>query len=100
MARRCPVLAVVDDVQWVDASSRECIEYVPRRAGGPLAIVLAARDPWYLPERLRLPGLPVGPVDDTAAAELLRQRAPGLARRRPPLAWPIVRSSCSPRRPS
>src|SRR5215470_1202462 len=79
-ARHRPVLAVVDDVHWVDASSRECIEYVARRTGGPLAVVLAARDPWYPPERIRLPGLHVGPVDDAAAAELLRQRAPGLAR--------------------
>ena len=46
-ARRRPVLAVVDDVQWVDTSSRECIEYIARRASGPLAVVLAARDPWY-----------------------------------------------------
>ena len=60
-ARRRPVLAMVDDVQWVDASSRECIEYVARRAGGPLAVVLAARDPLYPPERVRLPELAVGP---------------------------------------
>lgn len=78
-ARQHPVLAVVDDVQWVDASSRECIEYVARRAGGPLSVVLAARDPWHPPKRIRLHGLPVGPVDDAAAAELLSQRAPGLA---------------------
>ena len=78
-ARHRPVLAVVDDVQWVDASSRECIEYIARRTGGALSVVLAARDPWYPPERIRLPGLPVGPVDDRAAAELLSRRAPGLA---------------------
>ena len=46
-AQHRPVLAVVDDVQWIDASSRECIEYTARRAGGRLAVVLAARDPWY-----------------------------------------------------
>src|SRR5438105_2256355 len=46
-ARCRPVLVVVDDVQWVDVSSRECIEYIARRAGGPVAVVLAARDPWY-----------------------------------------------------
>ena len=89
-ARRGPVLAVVDDVQWVDASSRECIEYIARRAGGPLAVVLAGRDPWYPLERLRLPGLPLGPIDDTAAAELLRQRAPGLA---PPVAAAVARAA-------
>jgi len=89
-ARHRPVLAVVDDVQWVDESSRECIEYVARRAGGPLAVVLAARDPWYPPERVRLPGLPVGPVDDAAAAELLRHRAPELA---PPVAAAITQAA-------
>jgi DNA-binding CsgD family transcriptional regulator len=78
-ARSRPVLAIIDDVQWVDASSRECIEYVARRADGPLAVVLAARDPLYPAERIRLPELAVGPVDDLAAAELLRLRAPGLA---------------------
>ena len=89
-ARRVPVLAVVDDVQWVDASSRECIEYIARRAGGPLAVVLAVRDPWYPLERVRLPGLPLGPIDDTAAAELLRQRAPGLA---PPVAAAVAQAA-------
>ena len=72
------MLAVVDDVQWVDASSRECLEYVARRAGGRLAVVLAARDPWDA----LAPGLPelaLGPLDDAAAAELLRRAAPGLA---------------------
>src|SRR5207248_11268495 len=86
-ARHRPVLAVVDDIQWVDASSRECIEYIARRAGGPLGVVLAARDPLYPPERVRLPELPVGPIDDAAAAEVLRQRAPGLA---PPVAAAIM----------
>jgi DNA-binding CsgD family transcriptional regulator len=89
-ARRRPVLAVVDDVQWVDASSRECIEYIARRAGGRLAVVLAARDSWYPPERIRLPDLPVGPIDDCAAAELLRQRAPELA---PPVAAAIAQAA-------
>ena len=78
-ARHRPVLAVVDDLQWVDASSRECIEYAARRAGGSLAVVLAARDPWYPPERAGLPELRVGPVDEAGAAALLRYRAPGLA---------------------
>jgi DNA-binding CsgD family transcriptional regulator len=78
-ARRRPVLAVVDDLQWVDASSRECVEYAARRAGGSLAVVLAARDPWYPPGRAGLPELPVGPVDEAGAAVLLRDRAPGLA---------------------
>src|SRR2546423_361569 len=89
-ARRRPVLAVVDDLQWIDASSRECMEYAPRRAGGPLAVVLAARDPWYPPEHVHLPELQVGPVDDAGAAELLRHRAPDLA---PPVATAIAQAA-------
>src|SRR5215475_7119719 len=89
-AQRRPVLAVVDDLQWIDASSRECIEYAARRAGGPLAVVLAARDPWYPPEHVHLPELQVGPVDDAGAAELLRHRAPDLA---PPVATAIARAA-------
>jgi hypothetical protein len=81
-----PVLVVLDDVQWVDASSRECVEYVARRAGGRLAIVLAARDPWNA-EAVGLPELAVAPLDDAEATELLRRRAPGLA---PPVAAAIT----------
>src|SRR4051812_16796372 len=77
-AKRRPVLAVVDDVQWLDASSRECVEYVARRAGGGLAVVLAARDPWDARERVGLPELALGPLDEDAAAELLARAAPDL----------------------
>src|SRR5438105_11806774 len=61
-ARGRPVLAVVDDVQWVDASSRECIEYIARRASGPLGVGLAAGAPWYAAECRALPGLTAGTV--------------------------------------
>ena len=95
-AQRRPVLAVVDDLQWIDASSRECIEYAARRAGGPLAVVLAARDPWYPPEHVHLPELQVGPVDDVGAAELCgtghrtwRRPSPPRSRRPPRvIRWP------------
>ncbi|HWM95639.1 MAG TPA: AAA family ATPase, partial [Streptosporangiaceae bacterium] len=89
-AQRRPVLAVVDDLQWIDASSRECIEYAARRAGGPLAVVLAARDPWGPSEPGHLPELRVGPVDEAGAAELLRHRAPDLA---PPVASAIAQAA-------
>ena len=52
--------------------------------------MLAARDPLYPPERVRLPELAVGPVDDAAAAELLRRRAPGLV---PPVAAAITHAA-------
>src|SRR5215831_14392236 len=68
-AARRPVLVVLDDVQWVDASSRECVEYVARRAGGGLAVVLAARDPLYASATVRLPELALAPLDNAGAAE-------------------------------
>src|SRR5262249_12280444 len=42
--RARPVLALVDDVQWLDAPSRECILYAARRAAGSVGFVLAVRD--------------------------------------------------------
>jgi DNA-binding CsgD family transcriptional regulator len=74
-----PVVAVVDDVQWLDASSRECVLYAARRAGGPIMIALAVRDPWHALERAGLPELQLEPVDDDASLELLRRTAPDLA---------------------
>ena len=84
------MLAVVDDVQWIDASSRECIEYVARRAGGPLAVALAARDRRTRPSASACRTCRPGPIDDTAAAELLRRRAPGLA---PPVAAAVAQAA-------
>jgi len=77
-ARRSPVLVVVDDVQWVDASSRECIEYVARRASGPLAVVLAAygiRGTRRSASGCRI--CPSATVDDCAAAETPPAARPG-----------------------
>jgi AAA ATPase-like protein len=89
-AARRAVLVVLDDVQWVDASSRECVEYVARRAGGPLAVVLAARDALYASASVRLPELALAPLDEAGAAELLRERAPGLA---PPVAAAVTEAA-------
>jgi DNA-binding CsgD family transcriptional regulator len=85
-ARTRPVLAVVDDIPWADAASRECLEYVARRAGGSLSVLLAARDPWDDRARLGLPELALGPLDDGAAAELVAAAAPDLT---PPVAAAI-----------
>jgi DNA-binding CsgD family transcriptional regulator len=74
-----PLLVVVDDVPWFDAASRECVLYAARRAGGRVAVVLAARDPWDELERTRLPRLPLGPLPEAGALDLLRRRAPDLA---------------------
>ncbi|MDO8211256.1 LuxR family transcriptional regulator [Conexibacter sp. CPCC 206217] len=73
-AARGPLLLLVDDVQWLDASSQEAIAFVARRAPRlPLALV-AARSlrgepyvPWADVERVRL-------------TELTREHALALAR--------------------
>jgi DNA-binding CsgD family transcriptional regulator len=89
-AARRPVLVVLDDVQWVDPSSLECVEYVARRAGGHVAVVLSARDPWYASAAVPLPELALPPLDDEGAVELLRLRSPGLA---PPVAAAITEAA-------
>src|SRR5262245_23522793 len=83
-----PVVAVVDDLQWIDAASRECVLYAARRAGGPVAVVMAARDPWD--PRAQLPELELGPLPGEGALELLRRRAPDLS---PPVASAVAEAA-------
>src|SRR4051812_7498569 len=35
-----PLAVIVDDLQWLDASSRDCIAFAARRAGGRVAVAL------------------------------------------------------------
>lgn len=78
-----PVLAVADDVQWMDPSSRDVMLFVARRAHGHALLVLGATRPegtgrvgrGYTPE------LALGPLDEPASAELLDAGAPGLSPR-------------------
>ncbi|NDU76244.1 AAA family ATPase [Actinomadura sp. DSM 109109] len=85
LAEERPLLCLVDDAHWMDASSAEALLFAARRLDAePIALVFAARDavapecaaPEFaaqgLPE-LRLRGL-----DGDAAAGLLAERAPGL----------------------
>ncbi|GAA3560573.1 ATP-binding protein [Kribbella ginsengisoli] len=45
LTRRHPVCCVVDDVQWIDAGTRQVLTFVARRiASEQIAMVLAARD--------------------------------------------------------
>ena len=90
-ARERPVLAIVDDMHWLDAASRECVLYLARRAGGPLAVALAVREPVdHALEHARLPELRLGPLQDDASLELLRRVAPDLA---PPVAAALAEAA-------
>ncbi len=42
-AREAPLLAIVDDAQWLDAPSLECVRYAARRTGGRVAFAVAER---------------------------------------------------------
>jgi hypothetical protein len=75
-----PLVYVVDDAQWLDQSSSDALLFAARRFQvDPVVMLFAARHvavPFAAPgvESLEVPGLP--PV---AAADLLDERAPGLA---------------------
>ncbi len=71
-----PVLAVVDDLHWLDAASRECVLYAARRAGGGIGAVLATRAATGEPG---LEELALAPLDRAASLELLHRRAPDLS---------------------
>jgi len=86
-----PVLAVVDDVHWLDAASRECILYAARRAGASLAVVLASRDPQDPAlERAGFPDLRLAPLDVDGSLALLERVAADLE---PSVAGAIVKAA-------
>jgi len=73
-AARRPVLALVDDLQWLDPASREAVLYAARRlAGLPVALLLAERDGDG--PGVEAPGVerrPIGPLDPASARAVLR----------------------------
>lgn len=55
LARRRPIVAVIEDLQWADPASLELLRTaVARRAHAPLMIVLTARDDFQLPWRFAM----------------------------------------------
>lgn len=72
-----PVVAVVDDAQWLDAESRDSITFAARRAAGRYTIVLAVRsdeDAWIPPD---VETLDLGPLSASDAETLARETARG-----------------------
>jgi DNA-binding CsgD family transcriptional regulator len=78
-----PLLVIVDDLQWVDRASAGVLALVARRLTGVSVGLLAAiRTGWESNfDPSGLPGLELGPLDDTAAAELLIRSFPSLPAR-------------------
>ena len=79
-ATRAPVLAIVDDAQWLDRPTAEALAFVVRRLGDDrVALAICARDGYDTPfGALGLPTIDLGPLDDERSAALLDLRAPHL----------------------
>ncbi|HEX2104189.1 MAG TPA: LuxR family transcriptional regulator [Solirubrobacteraceae bacterium] len=80
-AEEHPVLAIVDDVHWLDAASLEALLFAARRvAAEGIVLLLAARDGEGFDARSTgLARLRVGALDPGSARALLERRAGGLA---------------------
>ncbi|MET8282953.1 AAA family ATPase [Micromonospora sp. NPDC005174] len=77
VGRRRPVFCAVDDVQWIDAGSRQVLAFVAARvAAERVAMVFAARDAASVWEFGRLPTLTLSGLTDSQALTLLRYRTP------------------------
>jgi DNA-binding CsgD family transcriptional regulator len=74
-----PVLALIDDVQWLDEASRECVAYASRRARGPVALLLAGREGYPYGDLEGISSTAVRALDHVAAAELLGHSSPDLS---------------------
>ncbi|WP_406431210.1 AAA family ATPase [Streptomyces sp. NBC_00631] len=80
-ACRQPLLLLVDDLQWIDSSSRDVLKFVARRTNDLAIQVIGAARIQYS-ESYVLLDLPLEPLSGPAAAELLDVGAPDLP---PPL---------------
>ena len=85
-AGRAPLLVLIDDLQWVDAASRQAILFAARRlTGDPIAFVMTARDDAELGGDLGLPELVLDGLAEAPGLALLAaahpEIEPALARR-------------------
>jgi DNA-binding CsgD family transcriptional regulator len=69
-ARETALLCVVDDAQWLDAASAQALVFAARRIEmSPVLMLFAVREP--VAEFAELPELPLDPLRDADARELL-----------------------------
>ncbi len=83
IARDEPLLAIVDDVHWLDAASREAIVFAAKRLGDePVAILFAARDGEGAPMTgLGLQELALEGLSAEESEELVARTAPETTKR-------------------
>jgi hypothetical protein len=73
-----PLACLVDDAQWLDRASVQCLAFAARRLlAEPVALIFAAREPGDDHELAGLPGLTVTGLDDADARVLLASAVGG-----------------------
>jgi len=73
-----PLLCLVDDAQWLDATSLQALGFVARRLlAEPVAMVFAVREPITTQALDDLPQLPLAGLDEPDARALLSRAVPG-----------------------
>ena len=73
-----PLICLVDDAQWLDRASVQCLAFAARRLQvEPIALILAAREPSDDPELAALPGLFVSALGHDDALALLTSAVGG-----------------------
>src|SRR5215470_1441557 len=73
-----PLACLVDDAQWLDRASMQCLAFAARRLlAEPVALIFAAREPGDDLELAGLPGLTVTGLDDADACALLASAVGG-----------------------
>ena len=78
LAEKQPLVCVIDDVQWLDRASAQVLGFVARRlAAEAVVLVFAVREPWEANDLAGLAELPVGPLRDADARDLLAAAVPG-----------------------
>jgi len=81
VASERPVLAVIDDIPWLDRASAGVLGFVARRVAGTRVGFLGASrtGEGSFFDRAGLPEHELAPLDEAAADELMRSRYPALA---------------------
>ena len=76
-ARKAPLLVIVDDAHWLDASTTDVLGFIARRLGPePVVLLIAARDGYETAlVEFGLPELRVEALDDQSSRALLDSHA-------------------------
>ena len=78
-SERAPLLVIVDDLQWLDAASRDALMFAARRLhADAVALVVAVRDTSD-PLAVSIPTLELGGLDAQAARQLIGQNSKHVA---------------------